>query len=168
MRRTLLIFSTAISLSLGVSAQLALTPSLVASGGNTYEGENLMISWSVGELAVTTLKGTSLQMTQGFQQPLGIGTGIKTDEFEESILVYPNPLKNELFVKFNIERPGNYILEIMDVTGRIISQVQLKPINSGEIIQLNTSTYNPGIYLLKIQTTDGQGALVKSIRKVSN
>jgi hypothetical protein len=95
-----------------------------------------------------------------------MGTGIPKNELDGEIFVYPNPVQNELFVRFDIERSGDYILELQDVAGRIICQTQQKLINPGDIIQLSTSTYSPGIYLLKIITTDGRSVQVTHIRKL--
>jgi hypothetical protein len=166
MHKTLIITFTILFLSIYAQAQLALAPSIVASGGQYYESDNMNISWTVGELAVTTLTGENLILTQGFQQPTLIGTGIDRDVFDGEIFVYPNPVQNELFIRFDIERPGEYIFEIQDVTGRIMSQTLQKPITPGDIIQLNTSTFSPGIYLLKVITSDGQSAQVINIRKM--
>lgn len=166
MRKTLIIACAVLFFSIYAHAQLTVEPNVVASGGQYYETDNMTVSWTIGELAVTTLTGSNLILTQGFQQPVGIGTGIVKNEFEGTIFVYPNPTQNELFIRFDIERSGNYILELQDVTGRIMSQTQRKPINPGDIIQLNTSTFSPGIYLLKVITSDGQSAHVINIRKM--
>jgi hypothetical protein len=93
-------------------------------------------------------------------------TGIPKNELEGKIFVYPNPVQNELYVRFDIDRPGNYLLELQDVTGRKICQTIQKPITPGDIIQLNTSSFTPGIYLLKVITTDGRSVQVTSIRKM--
>jgi hypothetical protein len=166
MRKTLIIACAVIFFSIYAQAQLTVEPSVVATGGQYYETVNMAVSWTIGELATTTLTGENLILTQGFQQPVGIGTGLPRHELTGQIFVYPNPVQDQLNVRFDIERSGDYILEVQDVTGRIVSQTQQKPINPGGIIQLNTSTFSPGIYLLKVITTDGRSVQVTSVLKM--
>lgn len=42
---------------------------VVATAGGYYEGENLSLSWTVGEPIIETFAGSDLILTQGFQQP---------------------------------------------------------------------------------------------------
>lgn len=149
-----------------ISAQITLAPTVISSGGGYAEGENISISWTLGELAVTTLTGGNMILTQGFQQPFDVGVGIRKDEVNWDISVYPNPVGDELSIRFDIDKPGDFLLEIQDVTGRLISQEQHKQINPGDILLLNTSTYSTGIYFLKVFTPDRQQVQVTSIRKL--
>jgi len=166
MRKNLIIALTILFLSVYAQAQLALTPSVVSAGGNYYENDNMTMTWTIGELTVTTLHGNNLILTAGFQQPTVMGTGIPRNDFAGEIFVYPNPVQNELFVRFDVERSGDYLLELQDVTGRIIIQSIQKPISPGDIIDLNTSNFATGLYLLRVMTTDGRSVQVTSIRKL--
>jgi gliding motility-associated-like protein len=52
------------------NAQLgSLSPVLIGSGGGYGTGTTLSVSYSEGELSINTVNGTSLVLTQGFQQP---------------------------------------------------------------------------------------------------
>jgi len=42
---------------------------VVASSGGYFEGENLTLSWTLGEPVVETFTGSNVILTQGFQQP---------------------------------------------------------------------------------------------------
>ncbi len=152
-------------LTMYVQGQFQLAPSVVASGGQFDAMESLTVSWTIGELAVSTLTGENLILTQGFQQPLGMGTGIVKTTFEGTIYVYPNPVANELFIRFDTERTGDYVLELKDVTGRILIQTLKKPIHPGDIIEMKTSHYPPGIYFLQIISSEGRQVYVRSIQK---
>ena len=46
-------------------AQITLEPSVIASGGEYAETETMSISWTLGELATTTLSGSDMILTQG-------------------------------------------------------------------------------------------------------
>lgn len=145
--------------------QIQLAPNVVASGGDQQTIEAMSISWTIGELAINTLTGENLILTQGFQQPLGKGTGVEKDLLKGAIFVYPNPVEDELFIRFDTERTGDYILEMKDVTGRILIQTAQKPIHPGDIIEMNTSRYPPGIYFLHIISSEGRQVHVRSIQK---
>jgi hypothetical protein len=134
-----------------LTAQINLSPTVIASGGGYAEGENITISWTLGELAVATLAGENLVLTQGFQQPFDIDVGVfEQEKVNWDISAYPNPVGSELRVRFNIESAGDFLMEIQDVTGRIVSQQEYRQVNPGDIIQINTSDYYSGIYFLKV------------------
>ncbi|MCK5137644.1 MAG: T9SS type A sorting domain-containing protein [Bacteroidales bacterium] len=164
--RKLISFLFFMLFSAAICAQITLAPTVISSGGGYAEGENISISWTLGELAVTTLTGGNMILTQGFQQPSDIGVGISSNEVNWNISVYPNPVGDELSIRFDIDKPGDFLVEIQDVTGRLISQEQHKQINPGDIILLNTSTYTHGVYFLKVFTPDRQQVQVTSIRKL--
>jgi len=155
-----------IFLSVSGHAQITLEPSVLSSGGNSAETETMSISWTLGELATTTLTAGDMILTQGFQQPLDFGTGISPEEINWSISAYPNPVANTLYVKFDIDRAKVFWIEIQDVTGRVISLEQKKEVFPGDVIQVNTSTFTYGVYFLKVFTPDREQSQVLSIRKL--
>ena len=153
---------TAVSLG----AQVQLTPSVIAAGGGFGEGNNISISWTLGELAVTTLSAGDLILTQGFQQPFDIDVGVKEKELNWGISVYPNPVGDVLRIKFDIERAGDFLIEIQDVTGRLVGQEIHSQVRPGDIVLLHTTGYSNGVYFLKVFTKDRQQVQVTSLRKL--
>ncbi|MEN8156986.1 MAG: T9SS type A sorting domain-containing protein [Bacteroidota bacterium] len=148
-----------------LSAQVILAPSVISSGGGYFEDDNLSISWTLGELAVTTLSGGDLILTQGFQQPFNTGVGITEIEMDWQISVYPNPVIDELYIRFDISDPGDFLIEVQDVTGRLITQKQHDQVKPGDIVLLGTSHYTPGIYFLKVLNGDRQQVQVTTFNK---
>ena len=166
MRKLIFISLIACILSTSVFSQLVLTPSVVASGGQDATGDNISISWTLGELAINTLSSGDLILTQGFHQPFGVVVGLMQDEANLAISVFPNPVGDELSIQFDIENSKNVILEIQDVSGRIITRVQNKQVNSGDIVKLNTSSFKPGVYVLSIIAPNRQKPQVFSVLKL--
>ncbi len=156
----------AIFLSVCGYAQIALEPSVIASGGGYGESETMSISWTAGQLASTTLSGGEMILTQGFQQPLDFGTGISTQELNWEITAYPNPVADELNIRFDIDRTRDFWIEIQDVTGRVLSLEQHKEIFPADVLQINTSNFTYGVYFLKVFTPDREQSQVLSIRKL--
>ncbi len=147
-------------------SQIALEPSVIASGGSYAETETMSISWTLGELATTTLSGGDMILTQGFQQPIDFETGISTQELNWEITAYPNPVSDELNVRFDIDRTRDFWIEIQDVTGRVLSLEQHKEVFPANVLQINTSNFTYGVYFLKVFTPDREQSQVLSIRKL--
>lgn len=164
MRKALIILTLITTLALTAMGQLALTPSVVSAAGNYYAGNDLSISWTIGDLVISTLKGENLTLTQGFQQPTGIGTGILPKELQGNIFVYPNPARDELFIRFEILNGGDYLLELQDVTGRITVQRIYKQVAPNDIIRLTALPDAPGIYFLKLVESGAEVPFVTSVR----
>lgn len=146
--------------------QMELAPSVLASAGGYGEGSSITLSWTLGELAVTTLSGNTMILTQGFQQPAIWGVGINRMESGTEISVFPNPVMDELNILFNTGLPGDFILEVQDVTGRMISQLQYGQVRPGDRVILNMSEYLSGIYFLQIRSSDGKQVHVSGLRKL--
>lgn len=167
MKRSALILILAFALFTGTQAQtMILAPTLLASAGGYGESDNLYISWTLGELAVSTLSGGNYMLTQGFQQSFGLDVSAREKMSDLSIRAYPNPVNNELMVRFDVEDSNDYLLEIEDVTGRIMYQQSHKGVVPGDILKINTSLYSQGVYFLRILKSDLSQMQVISIRKL--
>lgn len=78
MRKLVSIFSLTLMIQC-LSAQ-TLSPVVVASSGSYYEGTNASLSWTLGEIATETYSSGDVNLTQGFQQPIGVAVmGINVD-----------------------------------------------------------------------------------------
>jgi hypothetical protein len=77
-------------------------------------------------------------------------TGIQSSILNSnSISVYPNPANQVLNVKFNNIKAGMADIQIMDITGRMITETQ-REVSSGNIISLNIEGLSTGIYFVKV------------------
>jgi hypothetical protein len=65
--------------------------------------------------------------------------------------IYPNPAQNEINVQFNQGTTPNYLLQLMDLNGRIISRFEVK----NNIEKINTKDLDRGVYLILIQNNLG-------------
>ena len=75
--------------------------------------------------------------------------------------VYPNPAHNELNVLFNTTMDADYLLQLMDVTGRIV--ISDKGKGTGDELHriLEVSQLAKGSYIIQLKTE--QGTSQKSI-----
>ena len=70
--------------------------------------------------------------------------GVNLNENTQKPILYPNPVENVLNVAKII---GNGILELKDITGKVVLSKEINDNN----IQINTSKYKKGIYLVSFQ-----------------
>ncbi len=72
----------------------------------------------------------------------------------KNIHVYPNPTDAYATMQFNAEISGVYMLQISDIVGRVIVE-NTGNANAGmNILNLDLSTYNKGIYLVTLKLAD--------------
>ena len=69
---------------------------------------------------------------------------------EDNINIYPNPFDNLANISF--PENGNYNIQVVDLTGRLIYTAQV----SDQNLQLNTSSWAAGMYRLNIFSENGQ------------
>lgn len=166
MRKIVLLISGALLAGQLVMAQsVQLSPTVLASAGNYSEAGGISLSWTLGEVAVTKLSQGDLVLTQGFQQSFLNNVGIAKDPIRWQIIAYPNPVKDELRIQFDVTDPTDYLVEIQDVSGRLLSQEQYKQVAPGDIISVEMSPYSQGVYFFRISTTDREQVRVISITK---
>ncbi len=167
MKRIITLFVLLVALfQFSIAQEIVLAPTVIASAGNYSEAGNISLSWTLGEIAVTTLKQGDLILTQGFQQSYLKKVGIDPDPIDWKILAYPNPVTDELRIQFDLPESTDFWIEIQDVTGRILSQKQHKEIHPGDIVTVNMSSYKYGVYFFRVFTPDRQQMRVISIRKI--
>lgn len=134
----------------------------VTSGGNAT-GTGGTSSYSVGQIAYTTITGAGGWINQGVQQPYEFFT-LGNDDFPEiqlTMTVYPNPTTS--LIKLNIQNYGleNLNYELFDINGR---QIQKQKITSTETpIQLENLA--SAIYMLQVLD---KNKLLKTFKIIKN
>ena len=71
------------------------------------------------------------------------------------LAVYPNPVKDKLFVKFNTEIADDYNITICNVMGQIIYRETLNNFVGDYDNSLNFSSFAKGVYMLQIKSSKG-------------
>jgi hypothetical protein len=125
-----------------VNAQIVAEPQLVCSGGSFFSTHNYHFSWSIGELAVTTLD-QGIILSQGFYQGSKSNSSFSNDPsffFE----IYPNPATELLIIRQDIAQ--KVIAEISDITGKKAGDFLLNYSPQ----EVNISHLMPGLYFLRI------------------
>lgn len=116
--------------------------------------------------------------TPGFDpdQPVGPGNGgnelaidnitvssvLSSEEIDvfQNMVLMPNPSAGDSRLSFGLEEPASTVLEITDITGKLISLRNLGNLASGQhIIDLDRSDINPGVYLIRLRTEKGSSVI---------
>jgi hypothetical protein len=74
------------------------------------------------------------------------GVGIETNNINLSI--YPNPVVENIFISASNFKPGNYNLEIFDISGKLVSQETIYV--SGKLNKQINSSFESGVYTISL------------------
>lgn len=78
--------------------------------------------------------------------PVGIAEGLTV----EKLVAYPNPVVDQLKIKFNIENDNNVSIRLIDAQGKELTARNLGNLSSGTYREtFNTSNFSSGIYFIE-------------------
>ena len=131
----------------------SITPYVVSTRGGYFSNSTSSLSWTLGQLASTSLMATNNILTQGFQQPyyfdpFNIPVAL-TDSFD--IKVYPNPAVDHVNIAYSTLQEGKIKFELFDLLGnKLMPDIEKYSGISKRVFELNLSNFDSGIYLLRI------------------
>lgn len=137
----------------GINAQSTLN----ASGGSANIAGNLY-AYSIGEMVlVSTETSSSLVVTQGVLQASGTNMGVEENTLlAESLLLYPNPVANTLYLQPSLPGGGELSLQLSDLRGRLIMERKINLQTGAERQELDLSSLQEGTYLLQANLQQGK------------
>ena len=128
---------------------------VIASGGNFMSNQDVSLSATLGELMTETYSKTEIILTQGFQQSrLEVDTRVTDRGSEWSIMVFPNPVTDELKIDFFGDYRGKISIELFDMKGRKIIHQSMDKSSLRDVYTLGINNIERGIYILKITNSD--------------
>ena len=121
---------------------------VISSQGDSYYAEAGQLAFTIGEVIIQTETNNLNDLTQGFHQ-----TEVELVELEESaalnsIIVYPNPTMDKLYVQIEPTLQVHY--DLFDSNGKLITKNTLTSHQNS----IRVNGLSPGNYLLKL--TDNQ------------
>jgi hypothetical protein len=135
----------------GIYAQQAIP----ASGGSGT-GSGGSVSYTVGQVFVSTNTGTNGSVAEGVQQPFEISVVTAIEEAREITLefvVYPNPATDFVMLKIGNYEPDNLSFYLYDNGGKLLENTKIL----GSETYISMHSLSPATYFLKI--TDKNKAL---------
>jgi hypothetical protein len=155
----LLPFGTAIN-GQQLSHQVLVPAAGIAVGGSQN------FSQTIGETAVEIVEGSGFVLTQGFQQPAMKST-VETPHVGTGVDVYPNPATHYVNIKLFGDDARTYRIEMINITGRIVSSMTLDFItNYYHIQQLDVSRLTNGFYFVRVSSGDAKINRIFKIEKM--
>ena len=88
-------------------------------------------------------------------QVRGTSGVVQTITADQNIIIYPNPVDNELKIEINAIKGGRTGISVYDIQGRVVMQDVIATAPGPQVKGVNTSNLCTGLYLLKVQMEDG-------------
>jgi len=145
-----------------ISIQLHAQNNTVSSGGQA-SGTGGSVSYTIGQIAYSSLSGSSGSLVQGVQQPyeISIVTNITDVAIDLKAQVYPNPTTDQLILSVAIEEYKNLRYVLVDQHGKVLkSDRVINTISSFDIGKLSN-----GIYFLRLFSNKKQ---IKTFQVIKN
>lgn len=143
-------------------------PVILSSAGGEGKSSTIMLAWTIGEPAVTTVSSSDMILTQGFHQPVVMVNSqnpviVKEEIKGLKINIAPNPVQSTL--KLRIVSAANARVEIHLST--LDGKSLLHRISNGTDVttDINMAGYISGLYLLRLYDAFG---LIKTFEIVKN
>lgn len=101
----------------------------IPAAGGTITGSGGSVSYTVGQVAYTTVTGTGGTVSQGVQQPYVISVISEVPEASEIRLdcsVFPNPASEYVMLKIDNLELNNLACQLFDGEGRLLQNITIE------------------------------------------
>ncbi len=125
---------------------------VIANAGESYKtASDMILSWTIGEMAIETYSDGNIIMAQGFHQPkVKVTAMTEVAGFKNDISLYPNPaveyINIRLSDKFSRESLVNVTAELRDITGKLVFKSEF----SGSSYSIDLQQIANGSYILQL------------------
>ena len=146
-----------------------LSPTVISSSGGFYTSGSAMLSTTVAEMTmVQTFTSASNILTQGFQQPEDMTTGIdEIPAVSDGILIYPNPTNGNFILSFTSLDNVESSIRVFNLAGQVVLEKQFTTSTGLNTINFDFSAYSQGIYVLELALTNEKGEKTSSYHKIN-
>ena len=150
--RVVILFIGMFLIVLGTSAQ-SVERQFIGSSGGASGSNAAYLTTTIGEAVTGTIDNNSATLTQGFQQYLDESVGIIENDALQHRTIYPNPVSNQLYVRFgDAQVLSNITFQIVSLYGNVV--FEQNGLNSSSIqtntITLDVSQLAKASYILRI------------------
>ena len=149
-----------------LNAQVSKEREVVANGGDYSSAPALALSWTVGEPAVADYQTTNWIVTEGFQQADDNPVGVWEPTFPGKIVVYPNPVQDQLSFDIETPKPMKVDIQVYDVTGKLVRQVPQFSVNRYHQGSIDLTQLPSGKWLIRFIDTQSQTQKTFRVTKV--
>jgi hypothetical protein len=167
-RKILLIGAFMMLLCISLKAQ-TLSPATISSGGGFYNAGGNTLSFTVAEMTmVQTFLQPSNMLTQGFQQPEQLTTSItETETGHNEVIVFPNPSNGRFNISYDVQSNRPCKINIYNLVGQILYTHAYETTYGPNLISIDISGFDQGIYYLEFIATHPDGMHKSSLHKIN-
>lgn len=126
---------------------------VVSSAGSSYQLNDVVLDWTLGEVVIQTLERPTGMITQGFHQPTYTLVSVSPipDELG-NVVVSPNPFFEEVSITLSFTKPEKGVIKLFDMTGK---ELWKKGFEGNSVLEkYNASALSSGPYLLVVSVSD--------------
>ena len=134
------------------------------SAGINATGNGGKVSASVGQVFTNTNSSGSNYAVEGVQQPYEISVITSNEELNETtehITVFPNPVVDDITIKYENRKAAKCSFALIDMNGRLVKQAYI----DADETEIETAFLVKGTYVLSIFN---ENQLVKSFKIIKN
>jgi hypothetical protein len=132
------------------------TQSLLGSTGFYQSVSGFSVSYTIGELAITSETSGNYLLTQGFQQPDTINGAVEEEDGPEFIKAFPNPVKDYLTILLYKSGVSEFWIDAYNLKGSKSMHLRIEGVYYGESKVLNLKEFPKGMYIFHIYSSDGK------------
>ncbi len=153
------------------STAQSLSPSVIASGGMYASNGTQSLSYTVGELAVTTLTAGGHNLTQGFQQPDDKDVSVTSLQWENlQVKLYPNPASEtvNLWIKCDNNACAHLNVSIHDLLGRELAfEPDVSVSGNEKFYVFNVKSLAASMYFVRLHNDETSFSQIIKFNKTS-
>jgi hypothetical protein len=116
----------------------------------------------------TVYTGLNFNVDSMYINPIGTITSISNENsiVDNSIYLYPNPTKDVVNIKYELNQPANVSIELFNIIGEKIEEISPYSLKNKNIYQytVNLEQLNSGMYFVKIRVNSSE----KTIKLIKN
>jgi hypothetical protein len=157
--KKILLLVLVVMIGLPMFGQEVRFPAAIVSAGSSPNGSAISQSrWRLAPVHVITLNDDE-KVKSGLK-------GQPTPQEDWNVFIYPNPVKDFLYLEFEVPEKEELFLKITDISGRIVFIQETRPYLDGSTDEIDLSRYSPALYLLQISSPDHSKQKVYRIQKI--
>lgn len=147
--------------SISMAGQLSVVQSEIAAGGGTHTNGDKQMVAATAEVAVGENSQGNLHLSEGFIHS-GILVLIGVQDFGQldHVLLYPNPVTDNLTIEFPVA--GTYEVFLFDMDGRLLS---VRQYNDTDLCVWDLSGFPPAVYWVAVTDRERRKAAQFKIMK---
>lgn len=163
-------FSTILFFNVFLVNGQSISPKTLNIGGSTGSSNSVILDYSIGESSSIAYFNTSNNSTlsSGLLQSFSpVVMGISDLSFIEgkNISLFPNPAKQKIRIKGNLNLPGFIEFQVVNESGMILSLEPKTYYSNFFEKEFNIKSYNDGVYFIRLNYQASDNSLKSAVFK---